>query len=162
MQIRPRPECHLKPSSCQLSHPAFLSQAGSGTHISPQSDFGFHTTAGAEPELVDVSCAKGQISFPYLPPGGSVVKNPTADAGDVDSIPGSGKSLGEGNGNPLRHSCLGNSTDRGAWQATIHGVMKRRTRPSIVHLLSHHGGIHRRPEPLAPRAARGQGHCIRE
>ena len=124
MQIRPRPECHLKPSSCQLSHPAFLSQAGSGTHISPQSDFGFHTTAGAEPELVDVSCAKGQISFPYLPPGGSVVKNPTADAGDVDSIPGSGKSLGEGNGNPLRHSCLGNSTDRGAWWATVHGVAK--------------------------------------
>ena len=88
MQIRPGPECHLKPSFCQLSHPALLSQLGSGTYISPHSDCGFHTTAGAEPGLVDVSCAKGQISFPYLSPGGSVVENLTANAGDVDSIPG--------------------------------------------------------------------------
>ena len=39
-------------------------------------------------------------------------------------IPGSGRSLGEGNGNPLQYSCLGNSMDRGAWQATVHGVTK--------------------------------------
>lgn len=75
MQIRPRPKCHLKSSSCQLSHPALLSQLGSGAHNSPPSDCGFHTTAVAEPELVDVSCANSQISFPYLPPGGSVVDN---------------------------------------------------------------------------------------
>ena len=45
-------------------------------------------------------------------------------AGAEGSIPGSGKSPGEGNGNPLQYSCLGNPTDRGAWQATVHGVAK--------------------------------------
>ena len=57
-------------------------------------------------------------------PGGSVVKNPPANAGDTDSIPESGRSPGEGNGNPFQHSCLGNPVDRGAWQATVHGVTK--------------------------------------
>ena len=51
-----------------------------------------------------------------------VVNNLSANAGDVGSIPGSGRSPGEGNGNPLLYSCLGNPRDRGAWQATIHGV----------------------------------------
>jgi len=46
------------------------------------------------------------------------------DAGDVGSIPGSGKSPGEGNGNPLQYSCLGNSMVRGAWWATVHGVAR--------------------------------------
>ena len=50
-------------------------------------------------------------------PGGSVVKNPPANAGDSNSIPGSGRSLGVGNGNPLQHSRLGNPMDRGAWRA---------------------------------------------
>ena len=45
-----------------------------------------------------------------------VVKNPSANAGDLDLIPGSGRSPGEGNGNPLEYSCLGNPMDRGAWQ----------------------------------------------
>ena len=57
-------------------------------------------------------------------PGGSVVKNPPANAGDVNSIPELGRSSGERNGNPLQCSCLENSTDRGAWWATVHGVMK--------------------------------------
>ena len=57
-------------------------------------------------------------------PGGSVVKNPPVNVGDVGSIPGSGRSLGEGNGNPLQYSCLEKSMDRGAWQATILGVTK--------------------------------------
>ena len=57
-------------------------------------------------------------------PGGSVVKSPPANAGDVGSIPGSGRSPGEGNGNPLQYSCLGNPTDGGAWRATVHGVAK--------------------------------------
>ena len=48
-------------------------------------------------------------------PGGSVVKNPPANAGDMGSIPRSGRSLGEGNGNPRQCSCLGNPMDRGAW-----------------------------------------------
>ena len=57
-------------------------------------------------------------------PGGSVVKNPPASAGDEGSIPGSGKSPGEGNGNPLRYSCLGNPMDRGTWWTTVHRVTK--------------------------------------
>ena len=55
-------------------------------------------------------------------PDGSVVKNLPADAGDAGSIPGSGRSTGEGNANPLQYSCLGDPMDRGAWQATVHGV----------------------------------------
>ena len=58
--------------------------------------------------------------------GGSAVKNPPANAGDVESIPGLGKSPGGGNGNPLQYSCLGNPTDRGAWQDTVHRVAKSR------------------------------------
>ena len=57
-------------------------------------------------------------------PGGSVVKNPPANTGDMCSFPGSGKSPGEGNGSPFQYSCLGNPTDRGAWWATVHGVTK--------------------------------------
>ena len=61
-------------------------------------------------------------------PGGSVVKktkrNPPANAGEVGSVPGSGRSPGEGNGNPLQYSGLGSPMDRGAWQATVHGVTK--------------------------------------
>ena len=66
-------------------------------------------------------------------PGGAVVKNLPAnagDAGDMGSIPGSGRFHGEGNGNPLEYSCLGNPTDRGAWQTTVHGVTKRHTQLS--------------------------------
>ena len=51
-----------------------------------------------------------------------MVKNPPANSEDMGSIPGSGRSPGEGNGNPLQLYCLGNSMDRGAWWATIHGV----------------------------------------
>ena len=60
-------------------------------------------------------------------PGGSEVKNLPAnaeDAGDMGLIPGLGRSPGEGNGNPLQYSCVENSMDRGAWQATVHGVAK--------------------------------------
>ena len=57
-------------------------------------------------------------------PGGSVVKNQPARAGDSRLISGLERSPGEGNGNPLQDSCLGNSMDRGAWQATVHGVSK--------------------------------------
>ena len=56
-----------------------------------------------------------------------MVKNPPAnagDTGDVGSVPGSGRSPGEGNGNPLHYSLLGNPMDRGAWQAIVHRVAK--------------------------------------
>ena len=60
-----------------------------------------------------------RISIPYWGfPGGSVVKNPPANAGDKGSIPGSGRSLREGNGNSLQYSCLKSSIDRGTQQAT--------------------------------------------
>ena len=51
-----------------------------------------------------------------------MVKNPPASAGVVGLIPGLGSSPGEGKGNVLRHACLGNPVDRGAWWATVHGV----------------------------------------
>ena len=56
-----------------------------------------------------------------------MVKNPPANAGDTGSIPGSGRSPGEGNGNPLRYSGLQNSMDRGAWWAIVLGVAKSQT-----------------------------------
>ena len=55
---------------------------------------------------------------------GSAVKNMPANAGDVCSIPGSGRPPGEENGNLLQYSCLENPKDRGAWQATVHGVAR--------------------------------------
>ena len=61
-------------------------------------------------------------------PGGSDGKESTHEAGDLGSIPGSERSPGEGNGNPLQYSCLENLMDRGAWWATIHGVTKSQTR----------------------------------
>ena len=57
-------------------------------------------------------------------PDSSLIKNPPTNAGDTGLIPGSGRSPGEGNGNPLQYSCLGNPMDKGAWQATVHGVTK--------------------------------------
>ena len=57
-------------------------------------------------------------------PGDTVVMNPPASAGDAGLTPGLGRSPGEGNGNPLQYSCLGNPMDRGAWRATVHGVAK--------------------------------------
>ena len=52
-------------------------------------------------------------------PDGSVVKNPPDNAGDAGSIPGLGRSLGKGNGNPFQYSCLENPMDRGTWWATV-------------------------------------------
>ena len=69
-------------------------------------------------------------------PDGSVGKESTCNArdiGDMGSIPGLGRSSGEGNGNPLQYSCLGNSTDRGAWWATINGVIELDTTEQLKH-----------------------------
>ena len=60
-------------------------------------------------------------------PGGSVIKNPPANAREDGLISGSGRSPGGGNGNPLQYSYLGNSKDRGTWWATVHGVTKSQT-----------------------------------
>ena len=63
-------------------------------------------------------------------PGGSDCKASAYNVGDLGSIPGSGRSPGEGNGNPVQYSCLENPMDGGAWWATVHGVAKSRTRLS--------------------------------
>ena len=60
-------------------------------------------------------------------PGGSYGKESAYNAGNPDSVPGSGRSPGEGNGNPLQYSCLENLMDKGTWWATDHGVTKSRT-----------------------------------
>ena len=65
--------------------------------------------------------------FKILEHDGSVVKNLPANARDLGLISGSGRSPGEGNGNPLQYFCLGNSMDSGAWQATVHGVTESDT-----------------------------------
>ena len=59
-----------------------------------------------------------------------MVKNLPANAGDLGSVPGSGRSPGERNGYPLQYSSLEKSMDRGAWRATVHGMVKSRTRLS--------------------------------
>ena len=65
--------------------------------------------------------------------GGSDGKKSAFNIGDVGSIPWSGRSPGEGNGYPLQYSCLENSIDRGAWQATVHGITKSWTRLNDFH-----------------------------
>ena len=67
---------------------------------------------------------------------GSDGKASACNVGDPGSIPGSGRSPGEGNGNPLQYSCLENSMDRGAWWPTVHGVTKSQTR-LLLHTHSH-------------------------
>ena len=66
---------------------------------------------------------KTEKDFPHS----SVDKELTCNAGDLGLIPGSGRSPGEANGNPLQYPCLENPMDRGAWRATVHGVAKSRT-----------------------------------
>ena len=66
------------------------------------------------------SCPQTYTGFP----GGSVVKSQPANAENAGSIPGSGRSPGEGNGTPLQYSCLGNPMERGAWWATVHRITK--------------------------------------
>ena len=72
-------------------------------------------------------CIKSDVAVPLVFPGCSAVKNLPASAEDTVSVPGLGRSLGGGNGNPLQYSCLGNRMDRGAWWATVHGAPKNQT-----------------------------------
>ena len=73
--------------------------------------------------------------YTYIP-GGSEVKVSASNAGDLGSIPGLGRSPGEGNGNPLQYSCLENPMDGGAWWATVHGVAESRTQLSNLTFIS--------------------------
>ena len=83
-------------------------------------------------------------------PSGSVVKDPPANAGDIGSNLWSEGCPGGGNAYPLQYSCLLNSMNRGAWQATVHGVSKRWTQLGIhthTHTHTHyHLGIYELPE----------------
>ena len=76
--------------------------------------------------LSSSSSTMDQVGFPSSSDG----KTSACNAGDPGLIPGQGRSPGEGNGNPLQYYCLENPMDRGAWQATVHGVTKSRTRLS--------------------------------
>ena len=76
-----------------------------------------------------------------------MLKNPPANAGDIrdlSSIPGSGRSPGEGHGNPLQYSCLENLMDRGAWRATVHRVTKSRAQLKQLGIYIY---IHSKPLP---------------
>ena len=73
--------------------------------------------------ILNISISISILGFP----GGSEVQASACKAGDPGSIPGSGRSPGEGNGNPLQDSCLENPMDRGAWGAIVYGVTKGRT-----------------------------------
>ena len=76
-------------------------------------------------ELMLLNYGIGEDSWEAFFPGGSEVKASTCNAGDLGSIPGSGRSPGEGNGNSLQYSCLENPMDGGAWWATVHVVARR-------------------------------------
>ena len=84
-------------------------------------------------ELVQVFFLQKYLNCLYTAPpfmaqkgfsGSAEVKASACNVGDLGLIPGSGRSPGEGNGNPLQYSCLENSMDRGAWWATVHGFTK--------------------------------------
>ena len=70
--------------------------------------------------LRPITCPDLGFQLSLLSPGGTEVKASACHVGDLDSIPGSGRSPGEGNGNPLQYSCLENPMDGGAWWATVH------------------------------------------
>ena len=101
-------------------------------------------------------------------PGVSEVKASACKAEDLGSIPGLGRSPGEGNGNPLQYSCLENPMDRGAWRATVHGVTESQTRLSnftftpaskqILYHLSYMGSSRNHK----PRSIRGRKQRIPE
>ena len=85
---------------------------------------------GMEAGIRSTACRLLTLPYARLPwgfPGGSDGKESTCDAGDRDSIPGSGRSPGEGNGFPLQYSCLENSMDRGAWRAVVHAISESGT-----------------------------------
>ena len=105
-----------------------------------------------------VTCLAGK-SLIVLPsfPGGSDSKVSACSAGDPGLIPGSGRSPGEGNGNPLQYSCLENPMDRGAWRATVHGFTKSWTQlsnPRRVSLGAH--WVDSRESSLLRRLERGR------
>ena len=98
----------------------------------PGKSHGQRSLTGCIDLLAQLSVVHKKYTY-YNFPGGLVVKNPPADAedsGDTGPVPGSGRSLGVGNGNPLWYSCLENSMDREAWRSAVQGIAKTRTQLS--------------------------------
>ena len=93
---------------------------------SPDLFQGKHVPGVSDKLLFSKEIKKGNLKLKGFP-GGSEGKASACNAGDLSSIPRSGKSPGEGNGNQLQYSCLENSTDGGAWSATVHGVTESYT-----------------------------------
>ena len=100
----------------------------------PFSSFSIRVILASQNELSSVPFMKSSLSDWYINyfsfQVALAVKNTPASAGDVGLIPWLGRSPGEGNGNPLQYSCLGNPMDRGAWWATVHEVSKSQTQVS--------------------------------
>ena len=107
------PSAHSVPGTC----PRGVVQPLLDAHGSPRA----HWLRRVSRLVCGWLCAKGVL--PRCPCG----KESACNAGDVASAPGSGRSPGGGNGNPLQYSCLGNPMDRRAWQGTVHGVAKNLT-----------------------------------
>ena len=111
----------------------FLTQRSSlQVDFLPLSHLGSHSKLDQFIQSKNCKCSKKKklLPGPYTTwgfPGSSVGKESACSSGDLGSISGSGRSPGEGNGNPLQYSCLENPMDRGAWWATVHGVAKNRT-----------------------------------
>ena len=86
-------------------------------------------------DIIFAPITEAIVSFPH----GSISREPACNVGDLGSIPGSGRSPGEGNGNPLQYSCLENAIDRGAWWATVHEVERvghdLATKPPLLHMI---------------------------
>ena len=117
-----------KESACNAGDPSLVPGLGRppGEEIGYPLQYSWGFPGGSDYKKICVHQHILSMGFP----GNSVVKNPPANAGDIRdtvSIPGSGRSPGGGHGNPPQYSCLENPMDRGAWQATVHGVVQRQT-----------------------------------
>ena len=112
------------PEAVQINAPWFTSN-GFSNNVSGEAEFG--NFSGAKSKWLPLVGAHGLLPFALVCmglPRRLSSKESACNAGGTGSIPGSGRSPGKGNDNPLQYSCLENSTDRGTWQATIHRVMK--------------------------------------
>ena len=104
-----------------------------------------NSMAGTELGLL---CANQFYHLPTMGPGASDGKVSACNVGDLGSIPGLGRSPGEGNGNPLQYFCLENPMDGGAWRAAVHGISKSQTRLSDFTSLHFTMGPQRTPQML--------------